>query len=250
MTSLNLCDVYRTSIPISECICQCPTTRRGSCKNFHKYRYELSNGEEYLTCSVLKHREFIMKKCKNNITTNISKIIHRVDKELMSVIDYTVIALDVNEFNDYECPLVSNCVPPNTMKNILKQAIRHNNESENNIRKTITVLKKMIRDEERKLTRHARIDNEYHNALYHMRYHVKYMPNAKRIKHNDDDICTICHESFDAKKSSALHECGHIYHNDCIRTWFKNKEMITCPCCRTSCDPDKYFVYDRYVPIL
>jgi len=46
---------------------------------------------------------------------------------------------------------------------------------------------------------------------------------------DEDDMCVICHEELASQKTSTL-DCGHTYHIECIRKWFK--EQSTCPTCR------------------
>ena len=45
-----------------------------------------------------------------------------------------------------------------------------------------------------------------------------------------DDICVICLDIFDInQKLTKIKKCGHVYHRDCISSWFKKKER--CPIC-------------------
>ncbi|XP_070202004.1 E3 ubiquitin-protein ligase TTC3-like isoform X3 [Littorina saxatilis] len=46
----------------------------------------------------------------------------------------------------------------------------------------------------------------------------------------EEDPCAICHEELTAAPILTL-ECMHRYHDQCIRTWFK--QSATCPKCRT-----------------
>lgn len=47
----------------------------------------------------------------------------------------------------------------------------------------------------------------------------------------DNDNCSICLDELDKPKSQCiLEKCGHIYHNQCIKTWTKKNN--TCPLCR------------------
>lgn len=41
--------------------------------------------------------------------------------------------------------------------------------------------------------------------------------------------CCICYEECELKSISVL-ECGHYYHEECIKTWLSNNK--TCPYCR------------------
>lgn len=43
-----------------------------------------------------------------------------------------------------------------------------------------------------------------------------------------DEECIICKESLNKEDIYKLHECCHIYHTNCIVTWFRNGNNI-CP---------------------
>lgn len=245
----NLCDTYRLTFPKSDTYCQCDTNRYKKCKNKHKFKFNFSNGEELYTCGFWNHKHRAFKKCVDNITVTISKLVYTFDRDLDYITnEYKIISTNANKYNDYDCPLVSNCIPPNTMNNILVHSINHNKTSENNVRKTILSLKKLLQEEEYNLAKYLRIDHEYKNALYHMRLYTKYTHSNKNIV-DITDICPICHDNLNPTNSSILYECNHAFHNDCIKKWFQNKELINCPCCRKICDVKKYFIYSRYKPI-
>lgn len=50
--------------------------------------------------------------------------------------------------------------------------------------------------------------------------------------HNQDynNICMICHESYDNSNCYCLPECKHTFHVNCIVTWFRNGDS-RCPYC-------------------
>lgn len=45
----------------------------------------------------------------------------------------------------------------------------------------------------------------------------------------EEDICAICHEDFSGDLYT-LPECSHIFHTNCIMTWFRMNHN-TCPLC-------------------
>ena len=47
-----------------------------------------------------------------------------------------------------------------------------------------------------------------------------------------DDICSICHESMDDDLYT-LPECSHIFHTNCIMTWWRTGQN-TCPLCNNA----------------
>lgn len=46
------------------------------------------------------------------------------------------------------------------------------------------------------------------------------------------DSCTICLEDFNDKEKLLKLKCNHIYHEQCIKTWFNKKRI--CPNCANS----------------
>ena len=51
------------------------------------------------------------------------------------------------------------------------------------------------------------------------------------IQPNDPDICAICLCDFEDNRAIYITKCNHVYHVECIETWFKKK--YTCPLCKT-----------------
>jgi hypothetical protein len=52
-----------------------------------------------------------------------------------------------------------------------------------------------------------------------------------RATRNQDDICTICQDSFEQNQEiRRLRYCNHSFHRDCIDTWFHGN--VHCPTCR------------------
>ncbi|XP_053408579.1 E3 ubiquitin-protein ligase TTC3-like [Mercenaria mercenaria] len=52
---------------------------------------------------------------------------------------------------------------------------------------------------------------------------------SELYREEEEDPCVICHEEMDPKSIVTL-ECGHLFHDECIRKWFQ--EQSTCPNCR------------------
>ncbi len=55
------------------------------------------------------------------------------------------------------------------------------------------------------------------------------------MKHKirEEDECSICFYSL-KKKTTAVTECGHVYHLGCIRKWFNLCDKKLCPLCNAS----------------
>lgn len=58
----------------------------------------------------------------------------------------------------------------------------------------------------------------------------KYAINCKKI-YNDDE-CIICFNKFNPKDIVKLLYCKHLFHKECLDTWFKKK--TSCPICNTN----------------
>lgn len=48
-----------------------------------------------------------------------------------------------------------------------------------------------------------------------------------------DAVCPICHDSY---TSPIIIECGHMFCDECVQTWFKQEQ--TCPMCRAKVSND------------
>merc|ERR1712166_314928 len=55
---------------------------------------------------------------------------------------------------------------------------------------------------------------------------------SEQFHHEDQDICAICHEDFTGELYT-LPECSHIFHTNCIMTWFRMKKT-SCPLCNNN----------------
>jgi hypothetical protein len=51
----------------------------------------------------------------------------------------------------------------------------------------------------------------------------------KLNNYKSEDECIICFDDFNGTKKCRQLHCGHIYHNNCIYNWLK--ERPTCPLC-------------------
>ena len=49
---------------------------------------------------------------------------------------------------------------------------------------------------------------------------------------NTDKNCSICLEDYSKKDKVVQLDCSHIFHRNCIETWFQNKDLKNCPLCR------------------
>jgi len=58
---------------------------------------------------------------------------------------------------------------------------------------------------------------------------VECLPRIK-MQLNSDQTCTVCQCEFEAAETAVRLPCQHLYHEDCILPWFKEKN--SCPTCR------------------
>ena len=54
---------------------------------------------------------------------------------------------------------------------------------------------------------------------------IEYIVDKKIIHHE----CLICLEEFNEGETVSLIKCGHMYHTQCVYSWFVNSK--TCPLC-------------------
>lgn len=76
-------------------------------------------------------------------------------------------------------------------------------------------------------------------------------PNMKRIAFNaSDKDCSICldKEVLMTIDTCTILDCGHIFHEECITKW--NREKMTCPACRESTITKNVNIIERYEHII
>jgi hypothetical protein len=55
--------------------------------------------------------------------------------------------------------------------------------------------------------------------------------------------CSVCRDVF-ANSSTLLLDCGHYFHDDCAKQWYKTTVPCNCPLCRASFATKAYFSED------
>jgi len=67
---------------------------------------------------------------------------------------------------------------------------------------------------------------------------IKFLKDSERPPTKDEldaagALCPICHDAFN---TPIVLECGHIFCDECVQTWFKREQ--TCPMCRAKVSDD------------
>jgi hypothetical protein len=66
------------------------------------------------------------------------------------------------------------------------------------------------------------------NAVYSQRIQwLSSLPNANPT--HPTDMCAVCHKEYSTAACVQFTRCDHIFHRDCLSTWFKT--VYTCPLC-------------------
>ena len=69
------------------------------------------------------------------------------------------------------------------------------------------------------------------------------------IKYTKEEIevCSICMDKLDVKcdEKSVLLTCGHYFHEECLKTWYKSSAQKDCPICREKLEIKNYYVFNE-----
>lgn len=229
--------------------CSCVATSTGKqCNSKHKYYYLGSNGEQRIVCGRLNHRRMVTNALlKSGETATIFERVSQNEVSDGSVrVVYKAVGTNVTIANDVVCPLVLNNVDPPHMRQCLRKKISDMESDIANIKESIETVYSDIKRARTDLTKFQYVRREIDASLVYMRSNTSFAPKESLMGADlGDDRCAICLDSMDMSDSCRLYECSHSFHKDCIKSWFGNKDTITCPCCRTKCDVDRYFVYNK-----
>lgn len=72
-----------------------------------------------------------------------------------------------------------------------------------------------------------KINEYYENLKPASKYQLELIQVISTNKIPDDDLCILCSQKFDNDSINIILPCGHVYHDNCIRNWFKLKNI--CP---------------------
>ena len=233
----------------SDMTCSCATMSTGKqCNSKHKYYYLGSNGEQRIVCGRLNHRRMVTNALlKSGDTATIFERVSQNEVSDGSVrVVYKAVGTNVTIANDVVCPLVLNNVEPPHMRRCLKKKISNMESDIASIKESIETVYSDTKRAQKDLTKFHYVRREIDAALAYMRSNTSFDPQESAQDLHLSDKCAICLDSMEKSGSCRLNECSHSFHKDCIKCWFGNKDTITCPCCRTKCDVDRYFRYNKY----
>ena len=63
--------------------------------------------------------------------------------------------------------------------------------------------------------------------------------------HEEIDVCSICMDKLDANcdknEKVILLKCGHCFHEQCLKSWYKSSVQKNCPVCRETLEIKNYY---------
>ena len=245
MYSNILGETIRHSIKNEHSDCSCRTVTNNVCSHNHKFLYQLSNMDDLLLCcGVVGHRRQIMNKCKDGVVANVYRYMYsESDYEGTKTSLYTTVAVAVDNTCDAEYPMFISSLKLSTLKESLRNNILSENEKEITVKNNVRDMYTLLDELNKQLYLHKTAQNEMKKTLSYIKTHTHYKPIS--ILNKVNDVCSICQEEMYKGDSGRLYECSHYYHNKCIEEWFRDKEIISCPCCRQNCDIDNYFIFKK-----
>ena len=72
------------------------------------------------------------------------------------------------------------------------------------------------------------------NGLSVDKYHLIKKLDDNLVPKEEDDNCIVCCDKYDNQTNVAILPCGHIFHELCIKDWFKVSDI--CPLGRCKVD--------------
>lgn len=226
--------------------CSCYTKYNTRCMNKHNILYKLSNDITYTTCSIPAHKKHIMNTfLVNGVTANVFRLIknNQINNDEY-ICTYTVCGISVDNKCNYDYPVIQQFDKITELKDSIQNNINQHESDLSNCRYEIDTLRKYIKQlmNEMKELQTGRF--ELSKALTYIRMNTQY--NHSILPPTEENtLCCICYEPMTNNTSGKLYECNHVFHYECIQKWFGKKDSITCPCCRTECDPNNYFTFNH-----
>ncbi len=242
--NMKLGQTFDFSLTHTDTFCSCFTKNNTRCQNKHKMLFKLSNNTMFTTCSIPAHKKHVMQSFLiNGVTANVFRLIHSHEvNQDMHLSTYTVCGVSVDSTCNSEYPVIKPFETISKLKQSIKNDIHEYDNELTSCRSEIDNLKKYLQHlmKEMKDLQTGRF--ELSKALNYVRMNAVFNP-PKNSPGDDNLICCICYELMSETDAGSLYECKHAFHFNCIQKWFGRKDVLTCPCCRTNCSHDNYFVF-------
>lgn len=265
-------------LSINATACDCVTKSGKACKKSVFYKFEFIHSETTdvkYSCNLKNHRNLLMKKLPMNSKMNVFKKIKnhfQIIHSELSCLDSVRVFDDVfcqphtkhhtfwmnfvNLKGAYmaETKMMNTKYSLNKLTSIIQKRDQINDEIEeiriayeNGSDSLLMKVDSLVTE----LRKHNNFLNEY-MTYYRNTYVViekafhtakkEYidacccvkLPWNEKCEHEE---CSICLSETCSKEGGYL-ECGHVFHNDCIKKWIENNKS-TCPMCRASFDNNK-----------
>ena len=237
------------TLPDNEVECSCITKNDENCCNTHKFLYVFFTENKLVRCCGIKaHKKKIyntMIKGKD-VKYNLYKIerfnYHIAPEDSISSV-YSCIGVNVDDKFHYNNPLVQLSKSVNEIKTNLNDKIDENNKTISTLKDDIVSLRTAISTMSCEIYRRRMESAELEKAIDFTNHNTVYKPSNIKCKEKEES-CSICCNIMEPKDASHLYECSHVFHNECIKKWFKGKNKLTCPMCRADCNVDNYFTLD------
>jgi hypothetical protein len=247
-------DELRTTIHCPE-FCAARFKKNGDkCFNSVKYMFIFSGGEELFSCGIPYHMNNIK---KLNCVDNDIKIYKRKSKKNQ----YFEYESTVEKITEYDiCTLkekinvtYNNWYVLRSLQVEKLHAINGLNQVTNTHRNPGSLVNFELLNN--KLTKFiSEIDDitrlEYRQnilSIFNLKFNEIYMNNMYySLPFREHGECTICFENTDDENTCGSLSCGHVFHNECISKWFKqktnSKNTHSCPNCRQEVNT-KWYLY-------
>tara|TARA_Y100000389_G_scaffold143303_1_gene141529 strand:+ start:2419 stop:3174 length:756 start_codon:yes stop_codon:yes gene_type:complete len=246
-TPLTLGQCFTFNIEPDNMMCSCLTVENNRCSNAHKFLYKLSNGNTHTCCGISGHKKYIFKHyLTEGIIANVYRFKYDHKQGNNYHCTYSVCGIDIDNKCNYEYPIIKNRDSIHNIKTVLQTDINEQDKQLTDLRQSIDEFTKYITNLHREIYTTREIRNELSRALSFVEENATFT-NSKTQLTEQNDVCVICHEQMTNSDSTKLAECNHAFHLKCIKRWFHKKNTISCPCCRTICNKDNYFVLNKFV---
>lgn len=227
--------------------CSCHTKNNKRCSNEHKLLYKLSNGTSYFSCNISSHKKYIFEQfLTNGITADVYRLKFHSYTNRNFHCTYIACGVSVDNTCNYEHPIIRKRDTIANIKQSLLATIETHDRNIGELKETINEFYKYITNLRNEINMNAEAKIELYRTINLLNSNTTFSI-TNSIVPNENDVCAICHETMTHDNAGQLYECNHSYHYKCIKRWFEKKTNISCPCCRTTCNVDNYFILNKFL---